>query len=86
MLLKKLTLTNFRPFKGEHVIEFSTNKEKNISNDNRTRHLLRGILGIDEEMSESRLRSFVEKKVGRIGKRRIEKICNAIKNGGEQNA
>ena len=31
MLLKKLTLTNFRPFKGEHVIEFSTDKEKNIT-------------------------------------------------------
>lgn len=31
MLLKKLTLTNFRPFKGNHVIEFSTDKEKNIT-------------------------------------------------------
>lgn len=31
MLLKKLTLTNFRPFKGEHVIEFSTDKDKNIT-------------------------------------------------------
>ena len=31
MLLKKLTLINFRPFKGEHVIEFSTDKEKNIT-------------------------------------------------------
>lgn len=31
MLLKKLTLTNFRPFKGEHVIEFSTDKNKNIT-------------------------------------------------------
>ena len=31
MLLKKLTLTNFRPFKGDHVIEFSTDKEKNIT-------------------------------------------------------
>ncbi len=31
MLLKKLTLNNFRPFKGEHVIEFSTDKEKNIT-------------------------------------------------------
>lgn len=31
MLLKKLTLCNFRPFKGEHTIEFSTDKEKNIT-------------------------------------------------------
>ena len=31
MLLKKLTLINFRPFKGEHVIEFSTDKDKNIT-------------------------------------------------------
>ena len=31
MLLKKLTLTNFRPFKGDHVITFSTDKEKNIT-------------------------------------------------------
>lgn len=31
MLLKKLTLTNFRPFKGEHEIEFSINKEKNVT-------------------------------------------------------
>ena len=31
MLLKKLTLTNFRPFKGEHVIDFSTDKEKNVT-------------------------------------------------------
>ena len=31
MLLKKLTLTNFRPFKGEHEIEFSTDKEKNVT-------------------------------------------------------
>lgn len=31
MLLKKLTLSNFRPFKGEHIIEFSTNKEKNVT-------------------------------------------------------
>ena len=31
MLLKKLSLTNFRPFKGEHEIEFSTDKDKNVS-------------------------------------------------------
>jgi len=31
MLLKKLTLTNFRPFKGEHEIEFSTDKDKNVT-------------------------------------------------------
>lgn len=31
MLLKKLTLTNFRPFKGEHEIEFSTDIEKNVT-------------------------------------------------------
>lgn len=31
MLLKKLYLTNFRPFKGEHEIEFSTNPEKNVT-------------------------------------------------------
>ena len=31
MLLKKLTLTNFKPFKGEHNIEFSTDKEKNVT-------------------------------------------------------
>ena len=31
MLLKKLTLTNFRPFKGEHIIEFSTDKDKNVT-------------------------------------------------------
>lgn len=31
MLLKKLSLTNFRPFKGEHEIEFSIDKEKNIT-------------------------------------------------------
>ena len=31
MLLKKLTLCNFRPFKGEHTIEFSTDNEKNIT-------------------------------------------------------
>lgn len=31
MLLKKLLLTNFRPFKGEHEIEFSVDKEKNIT-------------------------------------------------------
>lgn len=31
MLLKKLSLTNFRPFKGEHEIEFSVDKEKNIT-------------------------------------------------------
>ena len=28
MLLKKLSLTNFRPFKGEHEIEFSVIKKK----------------------------------------------------------
>ena len=70
----------------EIVRDYEENKEKNAHNNSRAGHLLRGILGIEEEMSESRLRSFVEKKVGRIGKRRIEKICNAIKNGGEQNA
>lgn len=31
MLLKKLTLTNFRPFKGEHEIEFSVDPEKNVT-------------------------------------------------------
>lgn len=31
MLLKKLTLTNFRPFKGRHEMIFSTDKEKNIT-------------------------------------------------------
>ena len=31
MLLKKLSLINFRPFKGEHSIEFSTDKEKNVT-------------------------------------------------------
>ena len=31
MLLKKLTLYNFRPFKGEHEILFSTDKEKNVT-------------------------------------------------------
>ena len=31
MLLRKLHLTNFRPFKGKHVIEFSTDKEKNVT-------------------------------------------------------
>ncbi|MCI8487022.1 MAG: AAA family ATPase [Clostridia bacterium] len=31
MLLKKLSLTNFRPFKGEHEIEFSTDREKNVT-------------------------------------------------------
>ena len=31
MLLKKLSLTNFRPFKGEHSIEFSTDKERNVT-------------------------------------------------------
>lgn len=31
MLLKKLYLTNFRPFKGEHEIEFSTDSEKNVT-------------------------------------------------------
>ncbi len=31
MLLRKLSLTNFRPFKGEHEIEFSVNKEKNVT-------------------------------------------------------
>lgn len=31
MLLKKMTLTNFRPFKGEHEIFFSTDTEKNVT-------------------------------------------------------
>lgn len=31
MLLKKMTLTNFRPFKGEHSIVFSTDTEKNVT-------------------------------------------------------
>lgn len=31
MLLKKMTLTNFRPFKGEHEIIFSTDTEKNVT-------------------------------------------------------
>lgn len=31
MLLKKMTLTNFRPFKGEHEIVFSTDIEKNVT-------------------------------------------------------
>lgn len=31
MLLKKLSLSNFRPFKGEHSIEFSTDKDKNVT-------------------------------------------------------
>lgn len=31
MLLKKLTLTNFRPFKGEHEISFSIDPEKNVT-------------------------------------------------------
>ena len=31
MLLKKLSLTNFRPFKGEHEIEFSISKDKNVT-------------------------------------------------------
>ena len=31
MLLKKLYLTNFRPFKGEHEIEFSVDPEKNVT-------------------------------------------------------
>ncbi len=31
MLLKKLTLYNFRPFKGEHELLFSTDKEKNVT-------------------------------------------------------
>ena len=31
MLLKKLSLTNFRPFKGKHEIEFSVDKEKNVT-------------------------------------------------------
>lgn len=31
MLLKKLTLVNFRPFKGEHEISFSTDAEKNVT-------------------------------------------------------
>lgn len=31
MLLKKLSLKNFRPFKGDHVIEFSVDKTKNVT-------------------------------------------------------
>lgn len=31
MLLKKLTLYNFRPFKGKHELEFSTDKDKNVT-------------------------------------------------------
>ena len=31
MLLKRLSLTNFRPFKGEHEIEFSIDKDKNVT-------------------------------------------------------
>lgn len=31
MLLKKMTLTNFRPFKGDHEIIFSTDTEKNVT-------------------------------------------------------
>lgn len=31
MLLKRMTLMNFRPFKGKHEIVFSTDKEKNIT-------------------------------------------------------
>lgn len=31
MLLKKLSLYNFRPFKGNHEIVFSTDKEKNVT-------------------------------------------------------
>ncbi|MDD3453741.1 MAG: AAA family ATPase [Bacilli bacterium] len=31
MLLKRMTLTNFRPFKGEHEITFSTDTEKNVT-------------------------------------------------------
>lgn len=31
MLLKKLSVTNFRPFRGKHEIEFSTDKERNVT-------------------------------------------------------
>ena len=31
MIIKQIKLTNFRQFMGEHVIEFSTDKEKNVS-------------------------------------------------------
>lgn len=31
MLIKRIKLSNFRQFKDEHVIEFSTDKEKNVS-------------------------------------------------------
>lgn len=31
MIIKQIKLNNFRQFKGEHIIEFSTNKEKNVS-------------------------------------------------------
>lgn len=31
MLLKKLSVTNFRPFIGKHEIEFSTDKERNVT-------------------------------------------------------
>lgn len=31
MIIKKIKLNNFRQFKDEHVIEFSTDKEKNVS-------------------------------------------------------
>ena len=30
MIIKQIKLTNFRQFMGEHVIEFSTDKEKNV--------------------------------------------------------
>ena len=31
MIIKKIKLNNFRQFKDEHIIEFSTDKEKNVS-------------------------------------------------------
>ena len=31
MIIKQIKLTNFRQFKGEHVIQFSTDKDKNVS-------------------------------------------------------
>ena len=31
MIIKQIKLNNFRQFKGEHTIEFSTDKEKNVS-------------------------------------------------------
>ena len=31
MIIKSIKLSNFRQFKGDHLIEFSTNREKNVS-------------------------------------------------------